>query len=266
MPLTQLRPLSLGEILDGSFTLYRRHFATLVATALIPVAAMTIPWVLLMSQMNAKDPAAMLAAGGVMLLLVPVMIAVSGIAWGGLTHEASQAYLGEEVSVRDGVSKGLRRALPLFGAFMIAGILIYAGFFLLIVPGFLLMIMFFAVSQAVVVEGKGPIEALGRSRDLARGAWGKIFGTCFVIFLIAYLPSMALGVGAAFLIPGFIPTGGEPQAAGGGIFGFYALSSVISGLTMPFMMLGLTLLYYDRRVRTEALDLEIATRELSTAV
>lgn len=267
MSLSHLRPLSLGEILDGAFSLYRRHFVTFVATALIPIVAMLLPWMLLLSQLGSANPtpAAMMAAGGAMLILIPVMIAVSSVAWGALTHEASQAYLGKEVSVRDGLSRGVKRLLPLFGAFFVAAFLIYMGFFLLIVPGILLMIMFFAVSQAVVVEGKGPIEALGRSRQLARGAWGRIFGAAFVIFLIAYLPSLALGVGAAMVIPGFMPATGEPNV-GAGLIGFYALSSIISALTMPFIMLGLTLLYYDRRVRTEALDLEIATGELSVAV
>ena len=40
MALSNLRPLSFGEILDSAFTLYRRNFATFVLTALIPTGVL----------------------------------------------------------------------------------------------------------------------------------------------------------------------------------------------------------------------------------
>ena len=42
MSFSQLRPLSLGEMLDGAFTIYRRQFASLFLTALAPQLPMIL--------------------------------------------------------------------------------------------------------------------------------------------------------------------------------------------------------------------------------
>ena len=44
MSLSQLRPLAFGEILDGAFALYRRHFSVFVPTSLLAHAPLMLLW------------------------------------------------------------------------------------------------------------------------------------------------------------------------------------------------------------------------------
>ena len=66
-----------------------------------------------------------------------------------------------------------------------------------LMAGILAFLMLFAVVPAVMIEGRGPVEALGRSRALARGAWGRILGVLAVLMIIVSIPSLAFGVAGA---------------------------------------------------------------------
>ena len=260
-----LRPLGFGEILDGAFAIYRRHFSTLFLTALLPYLPVLGFWIAfaLIAAGSTPDVVAMLI-GASQLLLVPFAFVAPILVWGAIIHQAAQAYTGGEVSLRDGYARAFRRFLPFFAAYIAAVVLIIVGFVFLIVPGVLLAIMFFAIGPATVLEQKGPLESLGRSRELAKGAWERIFGIMFVLLLIIALPSFAIGVGSAV---GFGFSGAsQAQAAAESPWMYSAiqtLSLLVGALTTPFMATGIVLLYYDRRVRSEALDLELATESLS---
>lgn len=261
----QLRPLTLGEILDGAFALYRLHFGTLFLTALLPMLPVVVFWgAFPLFARGAPEQITELVnlAGWV---LMPYTLPATLLVWGALLHQVSQAYLGNPISVRAGYHRGVRRLLPLLGATVVWALLIVFGLILLVIPGILLLIMFFAVGQVVVIEGRGPIEALGRSRELARGAWGRILGALFVLFLITALPGFALtaatGIGALASGSGAVAVLESPWL----FTAFQALSVLVNALTTPFMSAGLVLLYYDRRVRSEALDVELAAEGLAPA-
>lgn len=297
MALPTLRPLAFGEILDGAFTLYRRNFVTFILTALIPTAVMMVGFVLLgggfVAAATSEDPSGMLGAafGGLMLLGL-VGGAAMLVMWGGLTREAAQSYTGQPTSVGDGMRAGLRSALPLLGSMFLAGIAIMvvvmgAGVLMAIMipmlgqmgPGaaavigvvmFLFMIavymsviaLLFAVGPAVVVEGAGPLEALERSFTLARGALGRVIGLMLVTILITYLPVMAVmaftGGFTQMMNPQAMPTAGQ-------FITQQVLSMGVGILTTPFMVAVIVLLYFDRRVRTEALDVQMMTEQLAVA-
>lgn len=297
MALPALRPLSFGEILDGAFTLYRRNFVTFAVTALLPTAAMMIAMLMLgggfMAAMASGDPGALMGAAlGGLLLIVPVAVVAMLVMWGGLTHEASQTYTGHPISLGDGLRAGLRYALPLLAAFAVSmtaavvavmaivflgGILIAvlgsmggaAAVFgsllmaVLIAAAYLGVIgLLFAVAPAVIVERAGPLEALERSVTLARGALGRVIGLMLVTIVITYLPMLAVlavtGGFAQLANPEVLPSTGQLVTQ-------QVLSMGVGILTTPFMVAVIVLLYFDRRVRTEALDVQMMTDSLAVA-
>lgn len=269
MPTAPLRPLGLGEILDGAFTLYRRHFATLVSTALLGLLpailfmAAILPLAMLSESGGEPGPAMMGVLAGVFLVLLPLVLVGMVVMWGALVHQLSQAYLGEPVSVREAYGRAFRRFFPLAGSMLLWWMALMAGMLMCIVPGMILGTIFFAFVPAVMVEGRGPAEALGRSSELSRGAWGTIFLTLFVVTLISYAPGWALGT--LLMVVGVVVVGitGSETGFNGLTIGYYLLSMLVSGLTTPFLAAGIVLQYYDRRVRTEALDLELAAGGLA---
>ena len=289
MSLAHLRPRTAGEILDGAFVLYRTHFALLVLTGLAlyaPVQVLIGISMGLVPRLGAGLPGTV-----VFTMLLSLAGSAAGlVAWAALTRVASDAVLGRAPTFEDASASGFRAFLPLLGAaalVTIAGMVLTAGlafvslladdvaaaagrvavmmasalfFAAAVTLGAAAGAMCFAVLPAVVVERKGPVAALKRSRELAAGAWPQILGVSVVSTLIVVLPSVAAMAAFGTLPGGRAAPGGLPlwrivlQQAGGALVGC---------LTIPFLAASLTLLYYDRRVRTEALDLEVAADALA---
>jgi hypothetical protein len=297
MALSNLRPLSFGEILDGAFTLYRRNFATFILTALIPtgilIAALVVLGGGMFAAMASGDPTSMLGAVlGAGLLVMVVAIGSMLVMYGALAREAAQSYTGQPTSLGDGMRAGLGSALRLFGAGIVATVgFVVVMFGLGLVMMVLTMIlaqlggavavlgtvlvfvgvaaaylaaiaMLFAVLPAVVVEGAGPIEALERSFELARGAVPRVLGMMLVTLLITYLPMMAVlamtGGFAQMMNPDAVPSMTQLVTQ-------QVLAMGVSILTAPFMVAVIVLLYFDRRVRTEALDVQMMADRLALA-
>jgi hypothetical protein len=135
-----------------------------------------------------------------------------------------------------------------WGAAIIQGLVIGLGLLLLIVPGIIFAAWNFAMQQAVMVEGRGAGEAFERSRALARGHFGHIVKTSVLAFLIAMAAMFGIGFARAFL-----PVGERGAAL--------LLTGAMIGINPIVAVVG-TVLYYDLRIRNEALDVEMAAARL----
>jgi len=242
MPTAALRPRSATEIVDASFQIYRAHFGPLVLCSAIAY----LPAILMQLVLQAAPAdSGLLGSGGkigffliaglVSLISYSLMAAV-------LTFCGSQAYLGEPVDVGDAV----RRAIPKIGAVIGVSILVYIavviGFVLLIVPGIILVAAYFAATPALVLENLGPVDAMRRSQALSKGRKGHILKTLALMFAIYFLLAMGLGIVAALLRSLTLQT---------------VLSSILTVCLYPLISLMITLLYYDARVQSEGLDIEL---------
>lgn len=289
-----LRPLGFGEVLDGAFTLYRRHFPTLFATALVAV----IPITLLMSSIENVSLA--LDSGGAMspamanrvLLTFPPLMLLWAVVWAALTHQTANAYQGRAPSLRGGYTAAAR-ALPrlivsgivisliatalvvcisVLAALLVAALLAIGaetlppatiGAIMLAAGAATLvgMATIFAVVPAIVVEGAGPWSALKRSGRLARGGRARIIGVMVVCSLIVVLPTVglavAVGMGTALWDSAAAVSLSPVQ-----LFAQQLIAITTGALTTPFIIGCVTVLYFDRRVRTEAYDLEVAADSL----
>jgi len=62
----------------------------------------------------------------------------------------------------------------------------------LIIPGIIIALMLIVTWPVILAEGLGPIEALGRSRELTKGhKWG-IFGGYLVFYIISMIIQLVL--------------------------------------------------------------------------
>lgn len=271
MAFSQLRPLSLGEMLDGAFTIYRRQFVSLFLTALLPQLPMIVLVALYygflgsLTSQSAPDLSETtgLALGLAALVLLPIAILGSFTAIGGVTFQFARAYTGAPVTTGEAIRRGFQRALPMTGAYFVVGIMSLFGIIAFFVGFFVVWISAFAVAPAVVLERRGPIEAINRSWELIKGAWGEVFLVVFIASMIATLPGYAVSMVA--ILGGLLMSGGDPDmlmaAQGVG----QVLSQITRTLTIPFSLGTTVLLYYDRRVRTEALDVQMMAESLAAA-
>jgi hypothetical protein len=140
-----------------------------------------------------------------------------------------------------------------------AGVL---GTVLAIAAAIWIFVSYAFATPAVVLEGRGVIAALTRSYRLIKGAWWRTFGLLILTQLIAGLIGGAVQTpfsGAAFFV--LVAEGPELSDLMQALYvGLTAIGGVIAGtLTYPFSAGVTTLLYVDRRMRREGLDLDLRT-------
>lgn len=244
-PPVVLRPLSVGEILDRAFALYRAHFAPLLATALViygPYAALQfLAW-------NAGP------GSGAMAAVPLVWCGCTALILGALTTQAGRAYMGVPATTGDAVGAALRRIVQLVVVFVLTGIGIFLGLFGLVIGAAVVWVLLFAAIPAVSLEGIGPFAALRRSTELAEGDWLRIFLVLLVALIIATLPDIALGIAVGQIGEGMNPMS---QAIA------QVVSTLLSAITYPFSVAATVVMYYDRRVRAEGLDLQLLEAAIS---
>jgi hypothetical protein len=125
----ELRPLSLGELLDRTFTLYRANFWVFVGIMALP-AALGIPATFLLLQVNSAlgitpgsptppNPAAIFALFGWYALIFAVGSVVYSLVYAiiaaAMTHAVSEAYLGRNPRIGTAYKSVQGKVWRLFG-------------------------------------------------------------------------------------------------------------------------------------------------------
>jgi uncharacterized membrane protein len=258
MTLPTLRPLSVGEILDVSFSLYRRHFGPLVMVALI---CSGVPFLLSLFLQSAGG----MFANPLLTLVYYILFAVlSSLATAATVYIVSESYLGRPL----GAGAALARSAPLLWRLILCSLLITLvvgiGLVLLLVPGIILICGLILAFPALVLEpGSTPVAALARSWALTRGSRWRMFGLILTMAILFYVPFAALGGIAAMLLPR------SELGAGDLAMGFGLTTIVVAGVVQifiyPLFYCVITVAYYDLRVRKEGFDLEILASTLQPA-
>jgi uncharacterized membrane protein len=253
-----LRPLSVGEILDTSFTLYRRHFGALATVSLVCTG---LPLVL---RLFVEAAGGLFAHLTLALVYFLGLVVLSLVATGATVFIVSESYLGRPLTARE----ALMRATPYMGRILIASLLmavvIGLGFLLIVFPGVILAVGLAVAIPAVVLEsGQSASGALSRSWELTRGSRWRIFGLGITLFVLLYIPVVAIGGVMAMLIPSGATAGfGATSTA---TIVALAIGGVVQLFIYPLFYCVLTVTYYDLRVRKEGFDLELLASSLQTA-
>jgi hypothetical protein len=119
---------------------------------------------------------------------------------------------------------------------------------------------------ALVLERATVIGAWRRSFALTRGSFWRIFGIFLVTQVIASLVASVLVVPLALVGTLASVASGDPEALPWPLLVTTALGQLVSGIvTLPFVAGVTALLYVDRRIRREALDLRLMAAARETA-
>ncbi len=258
-----LKPLSVGELLDKSFQIYKGNALTLLAiTGVLLVPAAIIRLVATAYMADARLVEWFLDFFIQNMTEVALICAISNL------------YLGKEVSVSAVYSVGMRNYGAVLGATFLMGLAysalgILVGIFAIGASGSIgcLLIPVGAATifistrwsisiPSVVLEDMRAAKGIGRSWSLTKGYFWKVFGTAFAAgllgILVSYLPTLALNylvtelVNTSFLTTQLLLKVAEQFAV------------IIS---LPFTLGVTVLIYYDLRVRKEAFDLLVMSGE-----
>ena len=128
-----LRPLSLGEVLDRTFSLYRRHFLLFVGIAAIPhvlILGVTLAQVAVLS----KAPSLALNLAGLVVFIIVYLFAYL-FSQGGTIFAVSDLYLGHPTSISDSLRRVWGDFGFLFGVVVLNGLAVGGALLLLVIPG-----------------------------------------------------------------------------------------------------------------------------------
>jgi hypothetical protein len=151
----------------------------------------------------------------------------------------------------------MARAVPVVVTFLAVTLVTVVGFALLIVPGIYLGIRLYPAVPAVVIEGVGPGEALSRAWRRTAGSVGRGFVVYLIMFVIFFLLSMGASIVGGILGGALGAVGGVGGAALGALAVVGIVQVLVSMLYYPLLASATTLFYYDTRVRSEGLDVEL---------
>ena len=259
----QLRPLSVGEVLDASFKIVRQSFGTLAGCVLVVALPLNIvsTFVTASTQthpFNIDSTSDSNVGTGTefagLLVNFTLSILLTALAAAACYRAVSGVYLGERSTVGASLSFAASRLIPVIALAFLYFLGLIPAFIALIIPGIWLSIAWTVSFPALLSEGIGPVAALGRSFRLVQGRWWPTFGAVLVMNLIVgVISAIITGVITAALV------GSSASEATAAVL--TTVANTLSALvTLPLSAAVLTVIYFDLRVRKEGFDLQLLAR------
>lgn len=256
--LVPMRPMGTGELLDTPFAALHRYPRVILTLSAIvtTITSLIVFFAELVGGSYAEVPddtfqltwgkGGNLAVGAVGTMVLAGLFAVV----------YGEAALGRPVTLGVVWSKVRRRLHLLLAVALLAGLVPYLALFALIIPGIFLWGALALAPPALMLEDQRIWAALRRSWRLSVGDWWRIWGMRLLAGFVAFVVGgvLALPFGAVAFRAGFEARGlSELElflATVGNIVGGTVSASLSAGV--------LALLYIDRRMRYEGLDISLA--------
>lgn len=294
-----LRPLGVGELLDGALTAVRSNWRVMIGVAAVISAFSGLLQIALTlvfgdtttasfsnsnfdSGSSFSSSTTTFSAGSLVSPFVGALAQWIGVTLlGGIaTVVVSRAVLGQRTSFRAAWDQVKPRFFRLLGLSFLVGLVIVLVAIVCVLPGivtqsgFLIFLgvvaafclgVYLAIAlllseAALVLERSSVTGAMRRSFVLVKGAWWRTFAISFLGYVIIALISGAItlpfylvGLGMSGMFSGNADSGSLNS-----VLVFATIGSIIgNALTYPFVSSLISLLYIDRRMRSEGLDIEL---------
>lgn len=264
-----MRPLEVGDLLDETFRLYRRHFLLFggisVILALPSAGLYGLALGYMGSALSRYSTGSTVTTQTADLSFLGPLVAGVGAAFlvnlvilpfsmGAVIYAASESALGRPVSAGSILRGVLHRYFSLLGYWALFYFTFVVAIVLCVVPLVLwtwVFVGWIVAVPAMFVENIGLGAALGRSWRLVQQRWWRTFLVLFLISIVWYVAGVALAaflqLGQVVLLIVLSPFIAQAIST--------AVAQVVSALVTPIIQIALVLIYFDLRVRKEGLDL-----------
>lgn len=186
--------VSVGSVLGRSWGAATKNFGPFVVIALILAVPQVIVALALPVGSDPLEPNRVNQLANNIVNSLTQQLLAAAIVFGAVEH-----LRGRKVEIGRCLSVGLNRMFPVLGVAILMGLGVALGLALLIVPGLILMCVWYVAIPAAVIERPGVFGAFSRSSELTRGHRWTIFG----IYLVFFLVGMGVGV---FLVGSMMAT------------------------------------------------------------
>jgi hypothetical protein len=258
----QLRPLSIGELLDAAIKVCTANAGTLLRAVIVVVVPVQIlAAIIQISTIDAASfdsgrittgDAAYIAGQLLVNLLFLVMFL---LATGACFRAIAEAWLGHRPDWRDSLRFAARHSLSLLWISILYFLAVLVGLFGVIIGAIFLGVAFSVSFPVHFVEDRRGTKALGRSWTLVKGRWWATFAVLFLAALLAVVVQFVMG-----FIFGLLTVFNDS-------FAFFIVISTLATaaallITTPFQAAIVALVYFDLRVRKEGFDLQVLAERL----
>ena len=261
-----LRPMTLGQVLDTTFSLYKRNFWLFVGIMALPfllvlllqvgVAALQTGAVAGVSRPASPGAIPGLLTGviaGTIVFLVAYLF-LAGAAQAATIFAVSDLYLGRAASVRGSYRKVGGKAFRVILVLILVGLAVGVGFLLLIIPGFILLCRTAVAVPASMLEDTKAVGSVERSMQLTKGFAMQVFLIFLLVWVLSYIAVLIFQLPFTYLEGAAIQA---HQTLSFGVLAVQHLSSFLSNVLVgPIGTIAFSLMYYNLRVRKEAFDIQ----------
>ncbi|HYF94209.1 MAG TPA: hypothetical protein VD969_18485 [Symbiobacteriaceae bacterium] len=292
MPTARIQPMDFGEILDTAIRVFKSGWKPLLLIGLLS----SVPWIiynalsiLLMPTRFSEDMLVsnpffravmaadngdweqMLGLAGYFALVGLFMALLFPWLKGALIIISSRLYLGLPVTVGMGLRLAGRRYFALLGTGLlvlagsvaaiigltIAGLLFLAWLTVPVGLGVLWVWIIFNRHAMLIESAGGGMPAIRRSFGLVNGRFWPLLGLGIVFYL--FTATLAGQIAIISQIPAQLVLTYTTNESLVPVLSWVvaAVSGLLQGLVAPLYAVGLTLAYYDTRMRKEGLDIEM---------
>ena len=283
--------MGFGEILDITFSLYRKHFSLFLGIIAVHFFGALVKYSLtgFLQDSDLKN-------------LVPHLVNMSFalVSMGGVIVATATIYLDDHITSTAALKQTLHRFWHLLGGYLlwttvlviplIVSLLFLTSFItrgtspvpMSFIPfAFAPFSIYFAVrwgfvAEVLLLEKTNVKNAFKRSSELVRDTWWRVFGVLALILLLSvaihYIFEISLG--SIFILAK--AAGGtdlksllqwavmETDLSSSNLL-FYTImictDLILKTFTFPIWVIGITLLYFDLRIRKEGFDIELQAND-----
>jgi hypothetical protein len=255
-----LRPLTMGEILDRTFTLYRRHFLLFIGITVVPqifLLALQLArlWFFGGLGTSGSSLASSFAATATLVSLVLALIGYIATLFSQAASflAVSDLYLSRPVSIADCLRRAWGELATVFGVGLLNALYIIIGFVALVVPGIYIACRLCVGVPAALIEQRGPHDSIRRSWNLTKDHAGRAFVLFLLYFAIVIAAALLIGMpfGIATVVYRNNPDVLRTWAALNNV-----ANAIVNTLVIPILLIATSVFYFDLRVRKEAFDLQ----------
>lgn len=252
----RLESMSFGMILDRTINLFFKNFGLLVGIIVVPQILIRLSGLLYTNLISHSfDSDSFFRIYLYLPFIMLIYLLIFSISSSAVTVAISSRYLGKEITIVRAYKIAFRRLGVLLGAWIVAVILIFLGYFLFVIPGIILMILFSLLTPVVMLESLTASQSRKRARELIKGHCWKAFWLLVIYYALYY----AIYYGLCFLaglFSGFIMNFPYSTIA-------QLINAVLSIVTAPIPAIIIILVYYNQRIRKEGFDLALLAEALA---
>ena len=273
------QPMGFTDILDATFSLYRSHLRTFLGVAVI------FPFAELCLQLSMDFPQLVPQVFLRIVITITSSLVLTIVGTGGIVMVTAMCYLEKQTTSRDALHRVLQQFFPLIGCTLLWTLTVavlavplvgipFAIYFAVGIP----FAIYFAVRwgffvETVLLERKPVRAALRRSGELVQDMWWRVCGMFLAFFLLssAIHTVLEVSLGFIFVLSGVVDGVDLVDIlrwaiSGDSVFGpddlvLYTITTgihlLLSVFTFPIWIIGITLLYFNQRIRKEGFDLEM---------